>query len=84
MQELHHQRSSQAFLLACLLHSGNSWVMMELQTFFSSYDVKFFLLCSLVLIKLVDDFVTLAKNLLFVVKFFIFNSRFHVECIRFK
>ena len=46
----------------------------------------FFLLRSLVLSKPVGDFITLVKSLLFVLiidlalKFFVFNSCFHVEC----
>ena len=50
----------------------------------------YFLLCSLVLSKPVGDFITLVKNLLFVLiidlalKFFIFNSCFHVEYTGFK
>ena len=72
---------------ALMVQLGNDGVADFFQLFLLMF--KFLLLCNLVLIKPVDDF-TLVKNLLFVLivdlalKFFTFNSCFHVEYIGFK
>lgn len=66
-----------------LFHLGNDRVTDFLQFFLPM--LKFFLLCSLVLIQPADYFIAPVKNLLFILiidlalKFLIFNSYFHVE-----
>ena len=78
-------------LLACLLHLvplDNDEVAEFLQFFL--LVSKFLLYCSWILIELVDDFIILVQNLLFVLifdlafKFVIFSLCFHIECSEFK
>ena len=81
----------QAFLLACLLHLvplDNDEVAEFLQFFLLVF--KFLLFCSWILIEIVDDFIILVQNLLFVFIFdlafksVIFSLCFHIECSEFK